>query len=325
MANGKATFIPIVTPPMIWDEQLGWAPKPHYSSYSGTFLIGEHGIRMNSEVITPLRQHAILAVGDSFTAGSEVGNSESWPAHLERLLGTQVINAASGAWGVDQMILRVEQLAPILHPKAVIVGILDQDILRNNYRLYGGGYKPYFTIEKNELILNGTPVPTFAGARSDLGFWKSIFGHFYALDWLYRNLGRTASWVDESRRYDKAHDNGPEISRLLMGRLARLKQQYDFDAMVVLLYGGDYAERFDKPADWVQPTFQGARDDGIPAIDMLPVLREAHAARSDALRQYYVMHDGGTSYGHMNSQGNLLVAKTISRRIRELRWQAVKR
>ena len=59
---------------------------------------------------------------------------------MERLVKIPVLNAACGAWGVDQIVLRVEQLAPTLKPALVIVGILDQDVLRNNYRMFGGGY-----------------------------------------------------------------------------------------------------------------------------------------------------------------------------------------
>lgn len=67
----------------------------------------------------------MIAVGDSFTAGSEVADAETWPAQLERLIDGPVINAGVGGYGTDQMILRSESLLPVLQPSAVVVGILD--------------------------------------------------------------------------------------------------------------------------------------------------------------------------------------------------------
>jgi lysophospholipase L1-like esterase len=311
------TFSQVLRAPMEADAELGWKPQARYSSYSGTFLTGEHGLRMNREEIVAPARRAIIAVGDSFTAGSEVGNGESWPAHLERLLKVPVLNAASGAWGVDQMVLRAEALAPTLEPALVIIGILDQDVLRNNFRLYGGGYKPYFTIEGGQLVQKGTPVPSLEGASTDLGWVKAVLGRSYALDWSVRQLGLLSRWVDDARRYDKVHDDGPEVSRLLLRRLAESGQKHGFKTMMVMLYGGGQILASPTRPSIVEPSFKGADEAGMPAIDMYPVLRERVPGRLDPL---YVMHESGKVHGHMSSAGNELVARTIAARIAELGW-----
>jgi hypothetical protein len=44
-------------------------------------------------------------VGDSFTAGADVAEHESYVAQLEAMLNYPVINGGVGGYGTDQMIL----------------------------------------------------------------------------------------------------------------------------------------------------------------------------------------------------------------------------
>ena len=113
----------------VYDPLLGWR-LPDYRAgpyWGGTMATGELGVRMNSDTIERVPRGAVLAVGDSFTVGSCVANSDSWPARLENLLGRPVVNAGTAGWGVDQTVLRAESLTPILRPRSLVVGILAID------------------------------------------------------------------------------------------------------------------------------------------------------------------------------------------------------
>src|SRR2546430_4450444 len=80
-----------------------------------------HGIRSNGDQ-RPSRDRPItLVVGDSFAFGDEVLDSESWPAVLERAIDAPVVNAAMAGFGLDQSVLRAEQLAPPFAPPHVLV------------------------------------------------------------------------------------------------------------------------------------------------------------------------------------------------------------
>src|SRR4051812_10167319 len=68
-----------------YDPLLGWRLKPLMAA--GWLNTLEFGLRSNGPGNTHARRGGILAVGSSFTAGSEVKDEESWPAHLERLTG----------------------------------------------------------------------------------------------------------------------------------------------------------------------------------------------------------------------------------------------
>ena len=63
----------------------------------------EHGVRVNRTGETTLRTGGILAVGDSFTAGSEVHDHESWPAQLERMLKKPTCGAQLVTWNVSAL------------------------------------------------------------------------------------------------------------------------------------------------------------------------------------------------------------------------------
>ena len=150
-----------------YDPLLGWVLKPGLFTGPETggkdlFASGDFGVRMNQHKILPVPKGGILTSGDSFAAGSEVSDAETWPAHLERLAQIPVINAGTGAWGADQIILRVESLLEPLQPRAVVVSFMVDDIQRTKYRIYGGGNKPWFQVVDGKLIHNNFPVPVFA-------------------------------------------------------------------------------------------------------------------------------------------------------------------
>ena len=82
----------------VYDPLLGWSQRSNF--VSGGFDTLDYGIRKNSDEDEQLTPGSVLAVGDSYTAGSEVVNEDTWPAQLERALGIRVIMPASAdtAW-----------------------------------------------------------------------------------------------------------------------------------------------------------------------------------------------------------------------------------
>ena len=119
--------------PIQFDSSLGWIPKIGFSTTDNKWgtqvTIVDHGIRPNGnredEIFdkTPL-----LAVGDSFTFGDEVSDSETWPAILERLLNKKVINAGVFAYGIDQTFIRLTMLLNIYAPDTIIFSFIPTDI-----------------------------------------------------------------------------------------------------------------------------------------------------------------------------------------------------
>src|SRR5262249_3918896 len=72
----------------------------------------------------------ILAAGDSYTYGEEVGDNETWPAQLQRLTNQRVLNAGASGYGFDQSVLRAEQIAAAQRLSAIVVGFIADDVRR---------------------------------------------------------------------------------------------------------------------------------------------------------------------------------------------------
>jgi hypothetical protein len=111
LQDWRALQVNVLQSVMQYDALLGWTPA---SNTSAPFNTLEYGIRKNSRDKEVLTTDAILAVGDSYTAGSEVLDADTWPAQLEKMLGRRVINAGVMGYGVDQSVLKCR--APPAYP-----------------------------------------------------------------------------------------------------------------------------------------------------------------------------------------------------------------
>lgn len=297
---------------------LGWVLKPNIAigagDPDGSFTTGEYGARMNSAEIRPLPRGAILAVGDSFTAGSEVGDRHSWPAHLERLLGEPVVNAATGGWAADQIVLRAEELIVRLDPHTVIVSFLFDDVARAGYRVYGGGNKPYFTIENGRLVVHNQPVPVFTGKPDEVGF--SPLGYVHLASWTLERLGFGDWWRRQNTSYVRADNDPLAVSCLLLRRLKRETDRRGMSLLFVVQHFGDDRFAAYGPPELGTSVAACAREHGIDTLGTWEALAEINRADLGRYRRLFVMHDEGRLYGHMSSQGNAFIARLIAEKLR---------
>lgn len=298
---------------------LSWVLKPNIRTGSDefTFTTGEFGVRMHTGEVTPVRKGAILAVGDSFTAGSEVTDSQSWPAHLERMLGEPVINAGTGGWGADQIVLRAEEMIPLVAPKMVIVSFYQDDITRAGERVHGGANKPWFSLENGRLVHHNKPVPKFSGRSEEIG--APLLGYSYLVTWLMDRVGQGEWWRSINTSYVRA-DNDPEaVSCALLKRLKTQTDEKGIDLLFVLQYGGGDHLPSTRQKDKTEAVERCARDAGLEVLDLWQSLLDVHAKGSAALKKLYVMHDENRVYGHMSGEGNSFVARLIADTLKAMR------
>jgi lysophospholipase L1-like esterase len=306
-----------------YDPNLGWVLKDNFSTNPGMerpmMTTTSYGIRKNDKN-TEVRKNSILAVGDSFTAGSEVYDDESWPSHLEQALARQVLNAGVGAYGFDQIILRAEELLPILEPNLVIIGLLDQDILRNGFRKYGAP-KPWFSVKEEKLVRHNLPVPDLSSyLDSKIAEKDSIF-----IPWSYSLfLVELMQVFDDSISYKKhggyklVDNDEVQISCLLLKRLRNRLSEFDSDAIIVLQYGGQiFSLKFARPQHAID-FLKCARELNYPIVDEFDYLTDVADSISE-LKRHYMMHssDGQAQdiYGHMSSYGNEKISGLIAAEI----------
>lgn len=165
----------------------------------------------------------ILATGDSFTQGDEAADDETWPAWLQQRLKWRVVNAGVAAYGLDQTVLRTEQLAAELKPAAIVVGFIADDVRRTEMSRTWGAPKPYFELrDDGEVELRGVPVPQPPHPRDTLGFWERTFGWSVALEVFLELKGWRYEWVVDHERASP-RGTGEKLACPLMRRLAALQ------------------------------------------------------------------------------------------------------
>ena len=208
--------------PIQHDTKLGWIPKERYTTSSKdskvTLTILNKGIRANGPDTfrRSNNKERVLAVGASTVFGSQVSDNETWPALLEKEANQEVLNGGVFAYGLDQVILRLDQLIPELRPSRVILGIhpdnFNQVTMSQKY-----GKKPYFEVVGNTLVLRNTPVPP---TKKELTSYQKTMGYSYLAHYLLSKLS-PQFWL-ESHGEIKVHNQEREVSCLLLKEYSRL-------------------------------------------------------------------------------------------------------
>lgn len=142
---------------------LGWSPLANSQNNSD-----EHAyISFNADGIRGSKQYErkkppgktrIVVIGDSFTFGEEVSDSETYSAQLEEMIpNAEVLNMAVHGYGLDQMYLRLITEGLAFNPDIVIFAFIDDDLGRTflSFRDY---MKPKFVLKGNDLVLTNVPI-----------------------------------------------------------------------------------------------------------------------------------------------------------------------
>jgi len=298
----------------MYDPELGWSLRPGVTSPS--FRTLAYGIRVNETGDHELRPGGALAVGDSFTAGSEVANPDTWPAQLERLIGMPVLNGGVGGFATDQIVLRAERLLEVVRPQVLLIGILSQDILRAGYSSFGQP-KPYYTVEDDKLVLHSPPAPgqrpvsinRLAEAIRNIAGYSSV---------VHRMMMRFArdSWLSNPQQvYTRITNDPSDVTCRLLKRLKARTDALGIRTLLVMQYGGDAVRVWSAPSDDAVPVMACAQAMGFQLVDEFDSLKAVYQADPEALKTYYVMT--GNAYGHMSPLGNRHVAGLIAAALAE--------
>ena len=162
----------------IYDEMLGWSFRPNATIDTTViwhpFTINSAGLRSQREYSQrpPPDTLRIALFGDSFTAGDEVSDDETWGHQLETKLNqagirTEVLNFGVNAYGMDQAFLRWQEIGRGYAPDMVIFGFQPENLDRNvnifpfasySYRPFS---KPRFILTESAglELLNSPTMP----------------------------------------------------------------------------------------------------------------------------------------------------------------------
>ena len=294
----------------VFDPALGWTQKPNFRS-AGLNTIA-FGIRRNKPDDNSMPGRGeILAVGDSFTVGSDVVDEESWPARLSRAINVRVLNAGVGGYGVDQSALRAELLLPAVKPRLLILGIFEEDILRSGFAAYSAA-KPYFEKTNGGWALRNSPVPPPPDSQRAEPFYKLLLARFAGAH-LVMNKFAFPWWYSNGRNEFRRSSASPaEASCHTVDRLASMLKSEKIPGAVVFQYSAETFRKSQMPA-YVGPVLECAQNSGLTVVDAFPALNRAINAKPEELRRYFVYT--GNSPGHMSAAGNEFIAKLVATRI----------
>jgi hypothetical protein len=300
------------------DPNLGWALRPGArvtgadigwerdigipGTYQDAVLTAlDSGLRSNGQQAPPLERPVVLAVGDSFTFGGKVSDQQSWPAALERLLGVPVLNGGVSGYGIDQTVLRGEQLAARHRPDLLIVSYINEDLERATSSSRNRVAKPYFRVNGEELELHNTPVPP----DPEMDLFRRVFGHSHLVDWIMLKV----DWLYwREGRFSLTHEDEEAIGCGLMARLGDLQDRLGLP-VVVLLQKSKAEEPPEPQGDRVLAC---ARARGLATMDLFPVLRELQVEDPERHAALF--------FGHMTPAGNEWVARVLADEIKKRGW-----
>jgi hypothetical protein len=245
----------------------------------------------------------ILAVGDSYTYGEEVGDNETWPAYLEQLANHRVLNAGVSGYGFDQTVLRAEQLSAARRPSAIVVSFIPDDIRRTEMSRQWGAEKPYFDFQGDGLVLRNVPVPQRPDPSTTLTFWQRVLGRSYLFDFVLRRLDLLYDWFGDHVRVHPPGD-GERIACRLTERLRELQTSTGAKVIVLAEYDPMVWQRQDFAAEQrrlAHGLLDCARKRGLTTIDSYEALAMAPGGPQSLYGQW-----------HMNDKGNRAIAELVA-------------
>ena len=151
-------------------------------------LTNSAGLRSEREYprARPSGRKRIVFLGDSYTAGDGVSNSQRFTDLLEqRFSNLDAMNFGLNGSGTDQQLLIYESMAAGYEADAFVFCICIENIARNLYdcfpsydlreQLVAYRPKPYFKLVDGDLVLSNSPVPRERRLTENLGEWQCSF------------------------------------------------------------------------------------------------------------------------------------------------------
>ena len=278
-----------------YDDKLGWVPKPgRYTRDYGTVTIDPDGFRRCPSAPATEGREKILACGDSFTFGWFISDDETWPCYLSAIADCRVVNAAVPGYGLDQIVLRMQEVIGKVAPDLVIVSLIMDDVARCEMSKRDR-YKPYYEIVEGQPVLRNSPVPPPAVLVNSPRWYEKLV--------IVNRLAALAG-KEQEKNVVIRHNRGMEIARYLFRKARDLARRNGSRLMVVIQpeYPALYEEGREMSRDL--ENFLGSLD--IPILNLYPLMERAFQTKAE--REALFSAQGG----HPGGPGNRWVAEEIA-------------
>jgi hypothetical protein len=178
------------------DPDLGYVSLEDTASENGWWISNNVGARARTETTVegPTDGARILVFGDSFSHGSHVRQTESWPYVMQaEMTRNEVVNLAVDGYGMAQAFLRYRQIRDLIDHDVVVLGFVPRDDLKrdvNTLRSLMGWESalvmPRFVLDGDTLRLVSSPFENAAEvARAAREAPQRIHEHLARYDAFY--------------------------------------------------------------------------------------------------------------------------------------------
>lgn len=146
-----------------YDKKIGWVRKPSTSGVDKgggkviPFNIDEFGSRKS--ILNP-RDAKVVTIGDSYTFCRQVGDEQTWQNVFAQMSNESMLNYGVGNYGIDQAIMRFENVYIPENAQYAVLGFVPETISRiqsywKHYLEFGNtfAFKPRYKLEDDKLVL----------------------------------------------------------------------------------------------------------------------------------------------------------------------------
>ena len=208
-----------------FDSILGWKYKKNlknilYMDDPKRYLTtNKQGYRNNFD-FSSTHKNTIFILGDSFTFGEEVSDNETFSYLLNiSFKKRKFYNLGVNAYGYDQMLLTLKRYVEKYQPKSIILSYNFIDLNRAMLSFHDF-FKPYFTLENNQLILHTDHIMSPQKALKNEKFKLKIIDFYYLFQERYfgdyDHYKKTRLDLNEKILYEISRVAKNNNSRLMM-------------------------------------------------------------------------------------------------------------
>jgi hypothetical protein len=279
---------------------------PDFYGPGASLTINEQSFRHPGPVPAhaPEGRLRVLCVGDSFTLGIGVDDSQTWC----RLLGgldplLETVNLGEAGYGLDQIHLKYEERGRALEHQVLIFAFIEDSFRRMRSPTFLRYPKPLLRVEDGVLKRTNVPVPEVSRLSLWLARHDSTFGGLRLIE-LGRRIGSKLGPAPEPPR-TLDEEETRRVVAAIMDRTGRICHAPDCVPFFVFLK----QDLRPNPAEQTWRTFLAA-ELRARALDFVDLAGEMAALPRAELEPLF-----DPRWAHYSVRGNEYVARALHRRL----------
>lgn len=297
-----------------FDSLMGWTHRPGvkvhqtYDERTVTYKINDKGFRDSLVVAYKknLERKRIVIIGDSFTFGHGVEETERYGNRLKEKLGNvDMINLGVSGYSTAQQYLTLKNEGFKYQPDLVILGLYMSNINRNLDTVS----RPFLSFNGDSLVPVNVPI-NYKAALTVSDEQPYTYGwletHLKSVQIIEERLNYLMRRIDPLPQYEDGQVGWLLLKKIIKEMNDRCKKR-DCDLVVILIpnqgfYGGTLEYWTSKKP--FEQMIRFTKEENIPCINLLPTLSEY--TKNHSLNSILIKGDG-----HWNALGHMLVADYI--------------